>query len=71
MDLIIIKGLRIAACVGVPHDEERKNSQNLEVDAVLSPLNSFVDLDDQIVRLWITTPQPGGLLRWPVRVHAT
>jgi 7,8-dihydroneopterin aldolase/epimerase/oxygenase len=49
MDLIIIKGLRIAACVGVP-DEERQNSQNLEVDAVLSQLNSFADIDDQIVR---------------------
>ena len=49
MDVIIIKGLRIEACVGVP-DEERKNSQDLEVDAVLFPMNSFTDIADEIVR---------------------
>ena len=49
MDLIIIKGLEIEAFVGVP-DEERQNPQRLEVDAVLTPLNSFDEIADDINR---------------------
>ncbi|HEU4679466.1 MAG TPA: dihydroneopterin aldolase [Terrimicrobiaceae bacterium] len=49
MDLIIIKGLEIEAFVGVP-DEERQNPQRLEVDAVLTPSNSFGEIADDINR---------------------
>ncbi len=49
MDVIIIKGLEIEAFVGVP-DEERRNPQRLEVDAILTPLNSFDELADEIDR---------------------
>jgi dihydroneopterin aldolase len=49
MDVIIIKGLEIEAFVGVP-DEERQNPQRLEVDAVLTPLNSFDEIADEIDR---------------------
>ena len=49
MDLIIIKRLAIEAFVGVP-DEERQNPQRLEVDAVLTPLNSFDEIADDINR---------------------
>jgi dihydroneopterin aldolase len=49
MDVIIIKGLEIEAFVGVP-DDERKNAQRLEVDAILTPLNAFADVADRIDR---------------------
>lgn len=49
MDVIIIKGLKIDAFVGVP-DEERKHPQRLEVDAVLCPLNTFAEIGDAIDR---------------------
>jgi hypothetical protein len=35
MDVIIIKGLEVNACVGVS-DEERRNSQRLQIDAILT-----------------------------------
>ena len=49
MSVIIIKGLEIHARVGVP-DEERKNSQRLEVDAILTPLGTFTEIADDIGR---------------------
>jgi 7,8-dihydroneopterin aldolase/epimerase/oxygenase len=48
-DLIIIKGLEISAFVGVP-DGERKNSQRLQVDAVVTPLSAFSEMADAIDR---------------------
>jgi dihydroneopterin aldolase len=49
MDVIVIKGLEIEALVGVP-DDERKNAQRLEVDAILTPLNKFAEMADRIDR---------------------
>ncbi len=49
MDAIIIKGLEIESFVGVP-DDERKHSQRLEVDAILTPLNTFAEIADTIDR---------------------
>lgn len=49
MDVIIIKGLEIEAFVGVP-DDERQSPQRLEVDAVLTPVNSFDEIADEIDR---------------------
>jgi dihydroneopterin aldolase len=49
VEAIIIKGLEIESFVGVP-DDERKNSQRLEVDAVLTPLNTFAEIADAIER---------------------
>jgi dihydroneopterin aldolase len=49
MDVIIIKGLEIDAFVGVP-DEERKASQRLKVDAIVTPLDTFAEIADQIDR---------------------
>ena len=46
-NLVIIKGLEIDAVVGV-RDEERKNSQRLQVDAILTPLNAFSEMADDI-----------------------
>lgn len=47
--MIIIKGLELDAFVGVL-DDERKDSQRLEVDAVLTPLNTFTEIADEIGR---------------------
>jgi 7,8-dihydroneopterin aldolase/epimerase/oxygenase len=47
MDVIIIKGLEVNACVGVS-DEERRNSQRLQIDATLTPLAEFSALADDI-----------------------
>src|SRR5258705_13852818 len=49
MDVIIIKGLELNACVGVS-DEERRNSQRLQIDAILTPLKEFSALADDIIR---------------------
>jgi 7,8-dihydroneopterin aldolase/epimerase/oxygenase len=49
MNAIIIKGLEVKAFVGVS-DEERRNSQPLQIDAILTPLAEFSDLRDDISR---------------------
>jgi 7,8-dihydroneopterin aldolase/epimerase/oxygenase len=49
MNVIIIKGLRIDAAVGVTA-AERKNPQRLEVDAVITPLRTFTAVADEIDR---------------------
>ena len=49
MNVIIIKGLQVDACVGVS-DEERRNSQRLRIDAILTPLTEFSALADDISR---------------------
>jgi 7,8-dihydroneopterin aldolase/epimerase/oxygenase len=49
VNIIIIKGLRIDAAVGVT-DAERKNPQRLEVDAVITPLKTFTAVADEIDR---------------------
>ena len=49
MHVIIIKGLQIDAVVGVT-DAERHNSQRLEVDAAITPLETFAAVGDQIDR---------------------
>ena len=47
MNVIIIKGLKVDAAVGVT-DAERDNPQRLEVDAVITPLETFAVLADDI-----------------------
>jgi dihydroneopterin aldolase len=47
MDFIIIKGLEISAHIGVSEDE-RRNSQRLLVDVVLTPLTAFSAVADDI-----------------------
>ena len=47
MNAIIIKGLEVQALVGVS-DEERSNSQRLQIDAILTPLTDFSALSDDI-----------------------
>jgi dihydroneopterin aldolase len=49
MDVIIIKGLKIEAPVGVTA-AERDNPQRLEVDAVITPLETFAAVADEIDR---------------------
>jgi dihydroneopterin aldolase len=49
MNVIIIKGLQVDACVGVS-DEERRNPQRLRIDAILTPLTEFSALADDISR---------------------
>jgi 7,8-dihydroneopterin aldolase/epimerase/oxygenase len=49
MNVIIIKGLKVDAAVGVT-DAERDNPQRLEVDAVITPLETFAVLADDIHR---------------------
>ena len=49
MNVIIIKGLRIDVAVGVT-DAERDNPQRLEVDAVITPLEGFAAVADEIDR---------------------
>ncbi|MFZ0709525.1 MAG: dihydroneopterin aldolase [Terrimicrobiaceae bacterium] len=49
MNVIIIKGLEVNAWIGVS-EEERKNSQRLEIDAILTPLTEFAALADDINR---------------------
>ena len=49
MNVIIIKGLRIDAAVGVT-DAERDNPQRLEIDAVITPLETFAAVADEIDR---------------------
>ena len=49
MNVIIIKGLRIDAAVGVT-DAERDNPQRLEIDAVITPLETFAAVADAIDR---------------------
>ena len=49
MNVIIIKGLQVDACVGVS-DEERMSSQRLLIDAILTPLTEFSALGDDINR---------------------
>jgi 7,8-dihydroneopterin aldolase/epimerase/oxygenase len=49
MNVIIIKGLKIDAVVGVT-DAERDNPQRLEVDAVITPLETFAAVADEIDR---------------------
>lgn len=46
-DTIEIRGLRVAAHIGVP-DEERARSQDLLIDLILRPIRSFSSLPDQI-----------------------
>lgn len=47
MNMIIIKGLSIECCVGVP-DEERARPQRLVIDATLEPRIGFQECDDAI-----------------------
>ena len=49
MNVIIIKGLKIEAAVGVTAGE-RDNPQRLEVDAVITPLQTFAAVADEIDR---------------------
>jgi 7,8-dihydroneopterin aldolase/epimerase/oxygenase len=49
MNVIIIKGLKIDAAVGVT-DAERDYPQRLEVDAVITPLETFAAAADEIDR---------------------
>ena len=49
MNVIIIKGLKIDAAVGVT-DAERDNPQRLEVDAIITPLETFAAVADEIDR---------------------
>ena len=49
MNVIIIKGLKIGAAVGVTA-AERDNPQRLEVDAVITPLQTFAAVADEIGR---------------------
>ena len=49
MNAIIIKGLKIDAAVGVTA-AERDNPQRLEVDAVITPLQTFAAMADEIDR---------------------
>jgi dihydroneopterin aldolase len=49
MNVIIIKGLKIDAAVGVTA-AERDNPQRLEVDAVITPRKTFAAMADQIDR---------------------
>ena len=49
MNVIIIKGLKIDAAVGVTA-AERDNPQRLEVDAVITPLQTFAAVADEIGR---------------------
>ena len=49
MNVIIIKGLKIDVAVGVT-DAERDNPQRLEVDAVITPLETFAAVADEIDR---------------------
>ena len=49
MNVIIIKGLKIDAAVGVT-DAERDKPQRLEVDAVIIPRETFATVADQIDR---------------------
>ena len=49
MNVIIIKGLRIDVAVGVT-DAERENPQRLEVDALITPLEGFAAVADEIDR---------------------
>jgi dihydroneopterin aldolase len=49
MNVIIIKGLKIDAAVGVT-DAERDRRQRLEVDAVITPRETFAAVADQIGR---------------------
>jgi 7,8-dihydroneopterin aldolase/epimerase/oxygenase len=49
MNVIIIKGLKIEAAMGVT-DAERDNPQRLEVDALITPLESFAAVADDIDR---------------------
>lgn len=49
MNVIIIKGLKIDAAVGVT-DAERDRPQRLEVDAVITPRETFAAVADQIGR---------------------
>ena len=47
VDQIIIKGLRVACCVGVP-DAERAEPQELLLHVTLFPSKEFGDLEDDI-----------------------
>jgi 7,8-dihydroneopterin aldolase/epimerase/oxygenase len=49
MNVIIIKGLEVIACIGVSEDE-RKRAQRLRIDAILTPLTEFSALADDISR---------------------
>jgi dihydroneopterin aldolase len=49
MNAIIIKGLEVEAFIGVS-DGERRSSQRLKIDAILTPLIQFSALDDDISR---------------------
>jgi 7,8-dihydroneopterin aldolase/epimerase/oxygenase len=49
MNVIIIKRLQIEAFVGVP-ELERKRSQRLEIDAVITPIETFAAIADEIDR---------------------
>lgn len=49
MNLIMIKGLKIDTAVGVT-EIERGQPQRLEVDAVITPLESFAEAADEIGR---------------------
>lgn len=49
MNEIVIKGLAVEACVGVP-DEERSRPQRLLIDITLTPRAAFEDLRDDIIQ---------------------
>lgn len=49
MNEIIVRGLRVSACVGVP-DEERAEPQELQIDLVVEPVTGFEALHDEITR---------------------
>jgi dihydroneopterin aldolase len=48
-DAIIVRGLELTACIGVP-DTERAEAQRLTVDLVLLPAGSLSNLDDDLAR---------------------
>ena len=46
-DRILIEGLELSSCIGVP-DEERAAAQRLTVSLVLEPIRGFSDLGDAL-----------------------
>jgi dihydroneopterin aldolase len=49
MNVIILKGLKIDATVGVT-DAERENPQRLEINAIITPRETFTAMADEIDR---------------------
>lgn len=48
MDEIVIQGLQVSACVGVP-DAERAMSQQLEMNLAIQPRLSFSHMEDNLL----------------------